>query len=228
MTKEVKLENGRSICNTQSTSGHETANLVSVLNHTVVTSSLMVAEYFGKKHKDVLRAISMLECSSDFTGRNFAPCTYISELRNGVKRTLPMYYLTRDGFTFLAMGFTGKVAAKFKEAYINAFNEMEELLRKQESTKYAEKMFRKKVEDFNRRMQSIKGNPNYMSFDCLYPSIYYMKGETFERNRENVFAQVRNSYISGMDAAAHFFKTEKELRELKGEIMRFAQRTHIY
>lgn len=220
----MKLENGRSICNPQSTSGHETANLVSVLNHTVVTSSLMVAEYFGKRHKDVLRSISMLECSTEFNQRNFAPVTY--QDAKGEQR--PMYYLTRDGFTFLAMGFTGKVAAKFKEAYINAFNEMEELLRKQENTKYAEKLFRKKVEDFNRRMQSIKGNPNYMSFDCLYPSIYYMKGETFERNLENVFAQVRNSYISGMDAAAHFFKTEKELRELKREIMRFAQRTHIY
>ena len=224
MPKNLKLENGRSICNPQSTSGHETANLVSVLNHTVVTSSLMVAEYFGKRHKDVLRSISMLECSTEFNQRNFAPVTY--QDAKGEQR--PMYYLTRDGFTFLAMGFTGKVAAKFKEAYINAFNEMEELLRKQENTKYAEKLFRKKVEDFNRRMQSIKGNPNYMSFDCLYPSIYYMKGETFERNLENVFAQVRNSYISGMDAAAHFFKTEKELRELKREIMRFAQRTHIY
>lgn len=224
MTKEVKLENGRSICNPQSTSGHETANLVSVLNHTVVTSSLMVAEYFGKRHCDVLRSISMLECSTEFNQRNFASVTY--QDAKGEQR--PMHYLTRDGFTFLAMGFTGKVAAKFKEAYINAFNEMEELLRKQESTKYAEKLFRKKVEDFNRRMQSIKGNPNYMSFDCLYPSIYYMKGETFERNLENVFAQVRNSYLSGMDAAAHFFKAEKELSELKGEIMRFAQRTNIY
>ena len=224
MPNPMKLEKNRSVVSSTSTSGHETANLVSVLNHTVVTSSLMVAEYFGKRHKDVLRSISMLECSTEFNQRNFAPVTY--QDAKGEQR--PMYYLTRDGFTFLAMGFTGKVAAKFKEAYINAFNEMEELLRKQENTKYAEKLFRKKVEDFNRRMQSIKGNPNYMSFDCLYPSIYYMKGETFERNLENVFAQVRNSYISGMDAAAHFFKTEKELRELKREIMRFAQRTHIY
>ena len=139
-----------------------------------------------------------------------------------------MYYMTRDGFTFLAMGFTGKVAARFKEAYIEAFNEMERRLQEQQSTRYAEKLFRKKVEDFNRRMQSIKGNPNYMPFDCLYPSICYMKGETFERNLDNVFAQVRNSYLSGMDAAAHFFKTEKELRELKGEITGLAQRAHIY
>lgn len=224
MPNPMKLEKNRSVVSSTSTSGHETANLVSVLNHTVVTSSLMVAEYFGKRHCDVLRSISMLECSTEFNQRNFASVTY--QDAKGEQR--PMYYLTRDGFTFLAMGFTGKVAAKFKEAYINAFNEMEELLRKQESTKYAEKLFRKKVEDFNRRMQSIKGNPNYMSFDCLYPSIYYMKGETFERNLDNVFAQVRNSYISGMDAAAHFFKTDKELRELKREIMRFAQRTHIY
>ncbi|WP_260458301.1 Rha family transcriptional regulator [Bacteroides salyersiae] len=40
----------------------------------------------------------------------------------------PMFYLTRDGFTFLAMGFTGKVAVEFKETYINAFNEMEKAI----------------------------------------------------------------------------------------------------
>lgn len=222
-TNEIRVKSNNSTL-IPALTANDKAALVSVHNHQVVTTSLRVAEYFGKEHSKVLRAIRTLDCSVDFNQANFGLVTY--QDAKGEQR--PMYYLTRDGFTFLAMGFTGKVAAKFKEAYINAFNEMEELLRKQESTKYAEKLFRKKVEDFNRRMQSIKGNPNYMSFDCLYPSIYYMKGETFERNLENVFAQVRNSYISGMDAAAHFFKTDKELRELKREIMRFAQRTHIY
>ena len=49
-----------------------------------------------------------------------------------------MYYITRDGFTFLVMGFTGKVAAKFKEYYINAFNAMEETLRKNETNSVVE------------------------------------------------------------------------------------------
>lgn len=220
----MKLEKNRSIVSSTSTSGHETVNLVSVLNHTVVTSSLMVAEYFGKRHKDVLRSISMLECSTEFNQRNFAPVTY----KDAKGEQRPMYYMTRDGFTFLAMGFTGKVAAKFKEAYINAFNEMEELLRKQECTRHAEKLFRKKVEEFNRRMRSVKGDPGYMPFDCLCPAIGYLKGETFEENLDNVFAQVGNSYLSGMNAAARYFKAEKELRELKGEITRLARRADVY
>ena len=47
---------------------------------------------------------------------------------NGGTRKLPCYQITRDGFAFLAMGFTGKRAAQFKEAYINAFNQMEQAL----------------------------------------------------------------------------------------------------
>lgn len=93
-----------------------TNGLVMVNHDQVVTTSLKVAEYFGKDHKLVLRAIRNLECSAEFTGRNFAPCFYFSELRNNVKRKLPMYYMTRDGFTLLVMGFTGKIAARFKEA----------------------------------------------------------------------------------------------------------------
>ena len=83
------------------------------------------AEHFGKLHKDVLRAIRNLECSAEFNGRNFAPVDYIDE--KGEPR--PMYRITRDGFAFLAMSFTGKEAARWKEAYIDAFNAMEAKLR---------------------------------------------------------------------------------------------------
>lgn len=83
-------------------------DLVEAKNGQAVTSSLVVADYFRKAHKDVLKAIRGLECSANFTERNFAPCLYINELCNNVKKELPMYYMTRDGFTFLAMGFTGK------------------------------------------------------------------------------------------------------------------------
>ncbi|MFU7547971.1 Rha family transcriptional regulator, partial [Pseudomonas paraeruginosa] len=56
--------------------------------------------------------------------RNFAPCT-----RPGSNnKPEPYFRMTRDGFTFLCMGFTGKEAARWKEAYINAFNKMEQAL----------------------------------------------------------------------------------------------------
>nr|WP_115182776.1 Rha family phage regulatory protein [Serratia quinivorans] len=89
-----------------------------------VTTSLAVAAYFTKPHKDILTKISQLECSPEFTERNFSPSNYTDP----TGRTLPCYEITRDGFAFLAMGFTGKRAAIFKEHYINAFNMMEEKL----------------------------------------------------------------------------------------------------
>lgn len=84
-----------------------------------------VAAYFDKNHKDVLRAVSMLSCSAQFTERNFTPSSY----RDVTGRELPMIEMTKDGFVFLAMGFTGEKAARFKEAYISQFNAMEAELR---------------------------------------------------------------------------------------------------
>ena len=107
----------------------EVNNLVVVENSPAVTTSLKVAEVFGKRHADVLRAVSNLECSEDFRERNFAFIQKISDLGNGRTRKDPMYLINRDGFIFLVMGFTGKTAAKWKEAYINAFNAMEAKLR---------------------------------------------------------------------------------------------------
>lgn len=84
-----------------------------------------VARHFGKAHKDVLKAIRNLDCSPDFYQRNFAPV--IIEYQNGKGGTqkAPAFRITRDGFVFLAGGFTGKKAAQFKESYIAAFNRME-------------------------------------------------------------------------------------------------------
>lgn len=87
----------------------------------VVTSSRTVAEKFEKRHADVLRAIANLECSPEFTQRNFALSSYKDESGKENKE----YLITKDGFSMLAMGFTGEKAFKFKEAYINAFNAME-------------------------------------------------------------------------------------------------------
>ncbi|EJH2877409.1 Rha family transcriptional regulator [Salmonella enterica] len=94
---------------------------VTIENGRAVTTSVAIAEFFRKMHKDVLKKIDNLECSAEFSERNFAPAEYIDD--QGKKR--PCYQITRDGFAFLAMGFTGKRAAQFKEAYINAFNQME-------------------------------------------------------------------------------------------------------
>lgn len=98
--------------------------LVKNIDGQACTSSRAIADKFGKEHKDVLRAIKNLECSEEFSQRNFTPSTYTDE--RGKEQ--PRYIISRDGFSFLVMGFTGKDAAAFKEAFIRAFNEMEKLL----------------------------------------------------------------------------------------------------
>jgi len=94
--------------------------MVFVKDGDVVTDSLTVAEVFGKRHADVIRSIANLECSEEFNQRNFASVTYI----DGKGEERPKYVITRDGFSFLVMGYTGRDAAKFKEDYINEFNRM--------------------------------------------------------------------------------------------------------
>ncbi|HHY9103321.1 TPA: Rha family transcriptional regulator [Escherichia coli] len=99
---------------------------ITIINGRVVTTSLAVSNYFTKRHERVLDRIRNLECSAEFTEHNFV----LSEYTDASGRKLPCYQITRDGFAFLAMGFTGKRAAQFKEAYINAFNQMEKQLSK--------------------------------------------------------------------------------------------------
>ena len=109
---------------TMATTPTQTHPKIDVIHGKAVTSSLAVAEYFCKQHKNVIQKIQTLECSVEFTELNFQPSDYT----DCTGRKLPCYQITRDGFAFLAMGFTGKRAARFKEAYINAFNQMEKNL----------------------------------------------------------------------------------------------------
>ena len=104
--------------------------LVSIENEVPKTTSLVVAKFFSKRHSDVLRAVSKLDCSEYFSQRNFASADYIDE--QGKPRT--MLSMTKDGFMFLVMGFTGKQAAKLKEAYINEFNRMSDALNQRQSS----------------------------------------------------------------------------------------------
>jgi Rha family phage regulatory protein len=102
-----------------------------VKDNVPVVSSRDIAERFEKEHYTVLRAIENLECSEDFRRRNFAASSYI----NKKNKSQPEYLITKDGFAFLVMGFTGKKAASFKERYIEAFNNMVEFIKNRNSMK---------------------------------------------------------------------------------------------
>ncbi|MFA9459104.1 Rha family transcriptional regulator [Halalkalibacter sp. AB-rgal2] len=97
-------------------------SLVFVKNNRVVTDSLMVAEAFEKEHKNVLKDIRELGCSKEFGQLNFEQSSYL----NSQNKSMPKYLITQDGFTLLAMGYSGKKAMEFKEKYIAEFNRMKE------------------------------------------------------------------------------------------------------
>ena len=98
--------------------------LVIMHNKQAVTTSLRVAEVFGKDHKHVLETISNFAAEKS-AAKFFAEATYDNR-----GKQYPMYYMNRDGFTLLAMGFTGKKALQFKIQYIQAFNSMEATLKR--------------------------------------------------------------------------------------------------
>lgn len=102
---------------------------VTTLDGVPVVSSRKISDNFGKRHDHVLRDIQELVNSLPKIGepnwkRNFIESTYKDR-----GKSYPEYLLTRDGFTLLAMGFTGKKAMQFKIAYINRFNEMERFIK---------------------------------------------------------------------------------------------------
>lgn len=96
-------------------------NLVIIQNRQAVTTSLQVAESFEKRHDNVLREIEGL-LKIEEAKKYFHKGTY-EHPQN--KQEYPLYFMNRDGFTLLAMGFTGQKAIQFKLAYIQAFNKME-------------------------------------------------------------------------------------------------------
>jgi Rha family phage regulatory protein len=98
--------------------------VVSVVNNQPITTSLNVAEVFGKRHDHVLATIRDIDVPEAFLLPNFREISY----KDSYDRDQVAYHLTRDGFTILVMGFTGRRAMQWKIAYIDAFNRMEAAL----------------------------------------------------------------------------------------------------
>lgn len=97
--------------------------LVKIVDAKPMTDSYIVADAFERRHSDVLRSIQNMRCSKEFRERNFA-FTVENKRIGSVKRDIGFYRMTRDGWMFLVMGFTGEKADLVKEQFIEAFNEM--------------------------------------------------------------------------------------------------------
>jgi Rha family phage regulatory protein len=108
------------------------------MRNNAVVPSLRVAKHFHKRHDRVLRAIENLIAGLPQNGETlkmFFKSTYTEKQNN---QTYPMYYMNRDGFSLLVMGFTGKKALEWKLKYIQAFNQMEKLLTERQTSAWLE------------------------------------------------------------------------------------------
>ena len=204
-------------------------NLVSVNNGKIVTTSLQVAEVFNKLHRHVLRDIRNLECSSNFQESNFGLSFYHSKLLNGGYKKQPMYYITRDGFTFLAMGFTGKIAARFKEAYINAFNEMEKKLAGETITEKAmsdliDKLCGKIEENMNAQEKKLEKLFGMKAPVSGIFSPVYCRNNTIEERLTDIFATLNNNIMSGMFAWSKLEFIEKKTEGMRKTAAEFASK----
>ena len=179
------------------------------LNKEEVTavSSKDVAESFGKEHARVLRDIREIECSDEFRLGNFAESYYV----NVQNKRQPMYYMTKDGFTLLVMGYTGEKAMKFKEAYIKQFNAMEKALigkMKEREKGIAVRQALTKALQMSEENERMHGHAYSTYTNCIYKSI-------FEKNAK----QLREQYeIESKDNLRDCF-SEEELKAVQSAEM---------
>lgn len=154
--------------------------LITIRKDQAVTSSLQVAKDFGKRHDNVIRAIEKLE--SDLLKieevnlpKNGVSAFMKSTYKDEQGRTYPMYYMTRDGFSLLVMGFTGKKALQWKCKYIEAFNTMEKILTEKQTAVWIEtrqkgKLTRKSETDVIKDLVEYAKAQGSTHSDMLYMS----------------------------------------------------------
>lgn len=139
-----------------------TEELVIMRDRQAVTTSLQVAKNFEKNHADVMRSIRNLTQQNCRVKNMFVEDVYVN--KRGQEQ--PMFYINRDGFSLLVMGFTGDKALQFKLKYIDAFNQMEKQLQQQKPLSLPEQIqliakgydgLSKDVEDIKNRM-GLPGN----------------------------------------------------------------------
>lgn len=172
-----------------------------------VATSLDVAETFNKRHSDVLRDIDNLNCSKEFTERNFA----LSSYKDASGKSNKMQYMTRDGFTILVMGYTGEKAMKFKEAYINQFNNMEKLLHEKFVERQKGITVRHIVTDMikqSKENERMHGHAYSLYTDMIYKALF---GKSAKQFREEFG-------INKTDSLRDYF-TSEELRAIQSKEM---------
>ena len=197
-------------------------------NDQVKTNSVLVAKVFNKEHGKVMRDIANLKCSNDFRAANFGLSSYVNEQN----KEFPMYEMTKDGFTFLVMGYTGQKAAEFKEAYINAFNTMETELKSQQTKQLsaAESLLQsvQLLVAHERQLAILEHNQKNMqgAISSLYDKVYSMQFET-DMVKQKINNEIDRYTVIGYCSAHNIPMTRKEAAIIGGACARMCKKENI-
>jgi Rha family phage regulatory protein len=215
-------------------------DLVFARKDEAVTDSLTVAEYFQKRHDRVLRAIeNLLEgLPKNGVSEMFIKSYYTVEDNN---KHYTKYLMNRDGFSLLAMGFTGKKALQWKLKYIEAFNKMEQALTEHKNEEYinarkngiltrkSETDMLKKLVEYAEAQGSTHANMLYVTYTKLVNKLVGVKTRTSADARqlkdletlERVILSVIDEGISKKSDYHEIYQECKKNCELISEIAHF-------
>ena len=198
-------------------------------NDQVITTSLLVAETFEKEHRNVLKSIRKLMSATNVAvAQMFDETTYVNE--QGKEQ--PMFFMNRDGFTLLAMGFSGEKALKFKVDYINAFNEMEAELKSQQTKQLsaAESLLQsvQLLVAHERQLAILEHNQKNMqgAISSLYDKVYGMQFET-DMVKQKLNNEIDRYTVIGYCSAHNIPMTRKEAAIIGSTCSRMCKKRNI-
>lgn len=198
-------------------------------NDQVITTSLLVAETFEKEHRNVLKSIRKLMSATNVAvAQMFDETTYVNE--QGKEQ--PMFVMNRDGFTLLAMGFSGEKALEFKVKYINAFNKMEAELKSQQTKQLsaAESLLQsvQLLVAHERQLSLLETQQKNMqgAINTLYDEVYGMKFQT-DLMRQKLNNEIERYTVIGYCSLHKIDITRKEAAIIGGACARMCKKENI-
>ena len=199
-------------------------------NDQVITTSLKVAEVFGKRHNDVLKSIRNLTSAQNCAVlKMFETSSYVNE--QGKEQ--PMFIMNRDGFTLLAMGFNGEKALEFKVKYIEAFNKMEAELKSQQTKQLsaAESLLQsvQLLVAHERQIEILEHNQKNMqgALRSLSDRVYSMQFET-DMVKQKLNNEIDRYTVIGYCSAHNIPMTRKEAAIIGGTCSRMCKKRKIF
>ena len=213
----------------------ENVVIINDVNKILTVSTLQIAEHFGKKHKNVIQAIENLKAdtSAEFSANLFFESTY----PDSYGRSQKYYECTRDGFTLLAMGFTGDKALEWKIKYIEAFNRMEKTIKNGLSEREVKALEVKNeikllnaqarlMTAQNKRMELLLKNPEINNGDLKQVVKTYSAKEVGEMlyMSSNRVGRIANKYGLKDEKQGYILVFKQEINGAEREAIRYTEK----